>query len=92
MRALSTLGMQAVDSWIQRIEAAEYRPLLAGLFERYVDVTLEHCRRNFTQVINQPAITQVQSVCKILEGFLPKVTKTRVHNVKGWSKTFIYLP
>jgi dynein heavy chain len=65
--------MQAVASWIQKVEASEYRPLLSGLFERYVDATLEYCRRNFVQVVNQPGITQVQTVCKILEGFLPQV-------------------
>ncbi len=74
MLPLNDSPMQAVDSWIQRIEAADYRPLLAGLFERYVEVSLEHCRRNFVQVVNQPAITQVQSLCKILEGFLPKAS------------------
>jgi len=63
-----------VASWIQKVEASEYRPLLSALFERYVDTTLEYCRRNFVQVVNQPGITQVQTVCKILEGFLPQVT------------------
>ena len=66
--------MQAVDSWIQKVEASDYRPLLASLFERYVDVSLEYCRRNFTAVVNLPAISQVQTICKILEGFLPKVS------------------
>ena len=65
---------QAVDSWIQKVEAPDYRPLLAALFERYVDVTLDYCRRNFKAVVALPAISQVQTACNILEGFLPKVT------------------
>jgi dynein heavy chain len=48
-----------VDSWIEKLEAAEYRPLLAALFTRYVDATLEYCRRNFKTVVPLPAINQV---------------------------------
>ena len=62
-----------MDSWIQKIEAQGYRPLLSALFERYVDTTLDYCRRNFKSVVTLPAISQVQTVCKILEGFLPQV-------------------
>ncbi len=54
-------------------QAAEYRPLLTALFTRYVDVTLEYCRRNFKLVVPLPAICQVMTVCKILDGILPKV-------------------
>jgi dynein heavy chain len=61
-----------VDSWIERLECAEYRPLLTTLFSRYVDPTLEHCRRNFKSVVPLPAVSQVMTVCKILEGLLPK--------------------
>lgn len=62
----------AVESWVERLEAAEYRPLLTALFSRYVEPTLEHCRRNFKTVVPLPAINQVQTLCKILEGVLPK--------------------
>lgn len=61
-----------VDSWIERLECAEYRPLLTTLFSRYVDPTLEYCRRNFKSVVPLPAVNQVMTVCKILEGLLPK--------------------
>lgn len=61
-----------VDSWIERLECAEYRPLLTTLFSRYVDPTLEYCRRNFKYVVPLPAVNQVMTVCKILEGLLPK--------------------
>ncbi|GBF97683.1 flagellar outer dynein arm heavy chain beta [Raphidocelis subcapitata] len=61
-----------VDSWIERLEAAEYRPLLTTLFSRYVDPCLEYCRRNFKTVVPLPAVNQVMTVCRILEGILPK--------------------
>lgn len=61
-----------VDSWIEKLEAAEYRPLLTTLFTRYVDTTLDHCRRNFKYVVPLPPVNQVMTVCKILEGILPK--------------------
>jgi hypothetical protein len=48
-----------VDSWIEKLEAAEYRPLLTTLFSRYVDPCLEHCRRNFKTVVPIPAVSQV---------------------------------
>eukprot|EP00955_Chlamydomonas_euryale_P098702 365162-Chlamydomonas_euryale.AAC.26 len=60
-----------VDSWIERLEAAEYRPLLTTLFSRYIDTTLEYCRRNFKTVVPLPPVCQVMSVCKILDGILP---------------------
>ncbi|KAL6747291.1 flagellar outer dynein arm heavy chain beta [Haematococcus lacustris] len=61
-----------VDSWIERLEAVEYRPLLTTLFTRYVDPSLEYCRRNFKYVVPLPAVNQVMTICKILEGILPK--------------------
>lgn len=63
-----------VDSWIEKLEAAEYRPLLAALFTRYVDVSLEYCRRNFKTVVPLIAVNQAMTICKILEGMLPKET------------------
>jgi dynein heavy chain len=61
-----------VDSWIEKLEAKEFRPLLTTLFSRYVDVTLEHCRRNFQYVVPLPAVNQAMTVCKILEDILPE--------------------
>ncbi|KAI8473051.1 MAG: flagellar outer dynein arm heavy chain beta [Monoraphidium minutum] len=61
-----------VDSWIEKLEASEYRPLLTTLFSRYVDPCLEYCRRNFKTVVPLPAVNQVMTICKILEGILPK--------------------
>ncbi len=69
----SALGMQAVDSWIEKLDVADLRPLLSALFSRYVDPTLEYCRRNFKYVVPIPAISQVMSICKILESILPQV-------------------
>lgn len=54
-----------VDSWIEKLEAAEYRPLLTTLFTRYVDVTLDYCRRNFKTVVPLPAVNQV---CRDIQG------------------------
>ena len=62
-----------VDSWIEKLEASEYKSLLTTLFARYVDPTLEFCRRNFKYVVPVPAISQAMTICKILEGILPQV-------------------
>ena len=64
-----------MDSWIQKVEASEYRPLLASLFDRYVDVTLDWVRRNCKQLVSLPAISQAQTLCNILEGFLPQASQ-----------------
>lgn len=64
---------QAVDSWIEKLEVVDLRPLLSALFGRYVDPTLEYCRRNFKYVVPITAISQVMSICKILESILPQV-------------------
>ena len=61
-----------VDSWIETLEAKEFRPLLTTLFSRYVDVTLDYCRRNFQYVVPLVAVNQAMTVCKILEGILPE--------------------
>ncbi|DBB00312.1 TPA: Dynein beta chain, flagellar outer arm [Trebouxia sp. C0004] len=62
----------AVDSWIEKLDVADLRPLLSALFSRYVDPTLEYCRRNFKYVVPIPAISQVMSICKVLESILPQ--------------------
>ena len=54
-----------MDSWISQLECADYKPLLTALFSKYIDFTLEHCRRNFKTVVPLPAINQVQTVCKV---------------------------
>ena len=35
---------------------------------KYVDHTLEHCRRNFKTVVPLPPINQVQTLCKVGAG------------------------
>ena len=71
---LAQVCLQAVDSWIEKLDATEFRPLLTTLFARYVDATLEHCRRNFKYVVPVPTISQVMAICKILESILPQVS------------------
>jgi dynein heavy chain, axonemal len=61
-----------VDSWIERLECVEHKPLLAALFEKYVHATLERVRRYFKVVVPLPEVNQVQTLCKLLEGCLPK--------------------
>ncbi|KAK3254170.1 Dynein beta chain, flagellar outer arm [Cymbomonas tetramitiformis] len=61
-----------VDSWINSLEDKQYVPLLIELFGRYMDKSLEHVRRNFKTVCPLPLVNQAQSVCKILEGIIPK--------------------
>ena len=65
--------MQAVNSWIAKLEVAELRPMLGTLFDRYVETTIEHCRRNFKTVVPLPAISQALTVCRLLEAVLPTV-------------------
>ena len=62
----------AVESWMESLEVAEYRPLLSSLFDKYADAAMEYCRRNFKYVVQLPAVAQAQIVCKILDGILPK--------------------
>lgn len=33
---------------------------------------MEYCRRTFKSVVQLPYVAQVQTICKILEGLLPK--------------------
>ena len=66
--------MQAVNSWIAKLEVAELRPTLSTFFDRYVETTIEHCRRNFKTVVPLPAISQALTVCRLLEAVLPTVS------------------
>ena len=59
-------------SWLQSLDATEYQPILLSLFDKYVDKTMDHCHRNFKSVVPLPKINQVMTVCKILDGILPK--------------------
>ena len=61
-----------VESWIQSREAKEYRPLLVELFDRYMDVSLEHVRRNFRTLVPLVPMNIAGTVCKILEGLIPR--------------------
>ncbi len=76
--------LQPVESWLQSLDATEYRPILSALFDKYVEATMEYCRRNFKTVVPLPAINQAMTVCKILEGILPKVT---MHYISAPSST-----
>ena len=60
-----------VESWIQSREAKEYRPLLVELFDRYMEKSLEHCRRNFRTIVPLVPMNIAGTVCKILEGLIP---------------------
>lgn len=79
-----------VESWVERLECAEYRAPLnmlfrcvqagvhgqpehaagthtapCGICSKYVERTLDHCRRNFHTAVPLPAINQVQTLCKV---------------------------
>ena len=70
---ISNVQLQVVDSWIASLECFEHRPVLAALFAKYIDTTVDYCRRNFKTVVPLPLVNQVQTVCKVMEGFLPQV-------------------
>jgi len=63
---------QVVESWIQSLDCFEHRPILTALFAKYIETTADHCRRNFRTVVPLPLVNQVQTVCKVMEGFLPQ--------------------
>jgi len=60
-----------VESWVQSLEATEYRPTLTKLFSNYLEKTLEYCRKNFKTVVPLVAMNIATSICKILEGMIP---------------------
>jgi len=62
----------AKDSWIESLECETLRPLLIGLFDKYVDESLEYVRRNLRTLVPLQPIAIMQSVFKILEGLLPR--------------------
>ena len=66
-----------VESWIKSREAVDYRPLLVELFDRYLEKSLEHCRRNFRTIVPLVPMNIAGTVCKILEGIIPS------ENVRG---------
>ena len=68
--------LQVVESWVASLECFEHRPVLTALFAKYVETTADHCRRNFKTVVPLPLVNQVQTVCKVMEGFLPQARAT----------------
>lgn len=63
-----------VESWIHNREDKAYRPLLTELFDKYVEKSMEHCRRNFKTIVPLVPVNIAQTICKILEGILPEET------------------
>ncbi len=60
---------------MQALDAQEYKPILSGLFDKYIEATMAHCRHAFKVVVALPAVSQAMTVCKILEGILPRVRR-----------------
>ena len=60
-----------VESWVQGLEAAEFRPLLTTLFHKYVEKSIDYCRRNFKTVIPLVGMNLATTICKVLEGIIP---------------------
>ena len=60
-----------VESWIQAREDKAFRPLLTELFDKYVEKSMEHCRRNFKTLLPLVPVNIAQTICKILESMLP---------------------
>ena len=63
--------MPAVESWVAARDDKLMAPVLLELFTRYLEKSLEHCRRSFRTVVPLVPINIAQTVCKILEGMLP---------------------
>ena len=67
------VGVQPViDSWIAAQSATNYKSILSTLFAKYLDKSLEFCRRNFRTIIPLSSVSMAQGICKILEGIIPK--------------------
>eukprot|EP00227_Mantoniella_beaufortii_P011774 CAMPEP_0197579874 /NCGR_PEP_ID=MMETSP1326-20131121/3768_1 /TAXON_ID=1155430 /ORGANISM="Genus nov. species nov., Strain RCC2288" /LENGTH=4505 /DNA_ID=CAMNT_0043143449 /DNA_START=243 /DNA_END=13760 /DNA_ORIENTATION=+ len=60
-----------VESWIQSREAVDYRPMLIELFDRYLEKSMEFCRRNFKTIVPLVPVNIAGSVTKILDGLIP---------------------
>eukprot|EP00232_Nephroselmis_pyriformis_P019075 CAMPEP_0182900652 /NCGR_PEP_ID=MMETSP0034_2-20130328/28990_1 /TAXON_ID=156128 /ORGANISM="Nephroselmis pyriformis, Strain CCMP717" /LENGTH=4527 /DNA_ID=CAMNT_0025034901 /DNA_START=131 /DNA_END=13711 /DNA_ORIENTATION=+ len=68
-----------VESWIQRTDSSggsildkQYQALLTKMFAKYMEKSLDHCRRNFKLVTPLVPVNMAQTVCKILDGILPR--------------------
>ena len=59
------------ESWTQSLENKEYAPILMEFFEKYVERSLEHVRRNFKTIIPISSVNIVSTICKILAGVIP---------------------
>jgi dynein heavy chain len=56
-----------VDSWVERRQHPELRPLLAPRFDRYVEPTLGFVRRAGKTLVPLPPICMVETLCKVGE-------------------------
>jgi dynein heavy chain, axonemal len=63
-----------VDTWMQSVQEDTYKAHLPGLFDKFVEPIVEGARK-MKNVVPIQLITQVVSVCRLLETFLEQVPK-----------------
>ena len=61
-----------IESWIESIESKEVHEPLQKLFSKYIDHSVEHCRRHFKTIVPLEPINLVSTVCNIMESLIPK--------------------
>ena len=62
-----------VESWIKSRQADSYKTLLGTLCGKYLEKSVEYCRRNFRTIIPLSVVSIIQSVLKILDGIIPEL-------------------
>jgi len=62
-----------IQSWISKMKYDDARKLeLRGLFDKYVQKSLDHIRKTFKYLIPQVDISTIVSLCKLLESMYNK--------------------
>ncbi|KDO31249.1 hypothetical protein SPRG_03866 [Saprolegnia parasitica CBS 223.65] len=62
-----------MESWVARRDEEIERTYLPGLFDKYIEATLEMTRKGFKQVSPVRIINQVSTICYLLEGLFAEI-------------------
>jgi dynein heavy chain len=79
-----------VDSWISSRVNADERKILDSLFNDYFDVTIDYMRRNIKAITNVMEITQVMTVCFILDSLLAGTEEKDAVTKEATEVAFVY--
>ncbi|EQC33295.1 hypothetical protein SDRG_09276 [Saprolegnia diclina VS20] len=62
-----------MESWVARRDEEIERTYLPGMFDKYIEATLEMTRKGFKQVSSVRIINQVSTICYLLEGLFAEI-------------------